>query len=89
MCLCIIKAVRLTIRIKTSEPDNRLARLAELVSRYCPVGTLGIIMTGPGQTDGVSIFIEHVIEELDLSRSLIRGRDADRQPHDAVHWAAD
>ena len=34
------KAVRLRVRIKTSEPDERLARLKELVSRYCPVDSL-------------------------------------------------
>ncbi|MFQ5611081.1 MAG: OsmC family protein [Anaerolineae bacterium] len=34
------RAVRLTIRIKTDEPDKRLERLAELVSRYCPVDSL-------------------------------------------------
>ena len=33
-------AVRLTIRIKTDEPDKRLNRLAELVDRYCPVDSL-------------------------------------------------
>lgn len=31
------KAVRLTIRIKTNESEKRLERLADLVSRYCPV----------------------------------------------------
>ena len=30
-------AVRVTIRIKTDEDDKRIARLADLVSRYCPV----------------------------------------------------
>ena len=34
------KAVRLRIRIKTDESDKRLQRLAELVSRYCPVDSL-------------------------------------------------
>ena len=34
------KAVRLTIRIKTEESDKRLARLADLVARYCPVDSL-------------------------------------------------
>jgi len=33
-------AVRLTIKIKTDEPDKRLKRLAELVDRYCPVDSL-------------------------------------------------
>lgn len=34
------KAVRLTVRIKTGESDDRLRRLAELVGRYCPVDSL-------------------------------------------------
>ncbi|MCP4543126.1 MAG: MFS transporter [Chloroflexi bacterium] len=35
------------------------------------VGTLGTVMTSPGQTDSVSIFIEHLIENLQISRSLV------------------
>ena len=34
------KAVRLTIRIKTEATDKKLNRLADLVSRYCPVDSL-------------------------------------------------
>lgn len=34
------KAVRLVIRIKTSESEQRLRRLADLVARYCPVDSL-------------------------------------------------
>ncbi len=34
------KAVRLTIHLKTKEPDKKLQRLADLVSRYCPVDSL-------------------------------------------------
>ncbi len=34
------KAVRLKIRIRTAEPDQRLQRLMDLVSRYCPVDSL-------------------------------------------------
>lgn len=34
------KAVRLRVRIKTGETDDRLARLEELVGRYCPVDSL-------------------------------------------------
>lgn len=34
------KAVRLTVRITTGEPDKKLARLIELVARYCPVDSL-------------------------------------------------
>jgi uncharacterized OsmC-like protein len=33
-------AVRLHIRIKTEESDEKLARLQDLVSRYCPVDSL-------------------------------------------------
>jgi len=34
------KAVRLRVRIKTGESDDRLARLEDLVGRYCPVDSL-------------------------------------------------
>ena len=34
------KAVRLRVRIRTGETDDRLARLEELVGRYCPVDSL-------------------------------------------------
>ena len=34
------RAVRLTIRIKTAEDDEKLARLIDLVARYCPVDSL-------------------------------------------------
>ena len=34
-------------------------------------GTLGLILTSPGQTYGVSPFVEHFIEDLGISRSLI------------------
>lgn len=32
--------VRLTIKIKTDESDQRLERLKELVAKYCPVDSL-------------------------------------------------
>lgn len=35
------------------------------------VGTFGTIMTSPGQTYAVSIFIEHFIKDLDTSRSVV------------------
>jgi len=35
------------------------------------MGTLGMIMTAPGQTFAVSIFIEHFITDLGISRSLV------------------
>lgn len=34
-------------------------------------GTFGIIMTGPGQTFSVSIFIEYIIEDLGISRTMV------------------
>lgn len=34
-------------------------------------GTLGMIMTSPGQTYAVSVFIEHFIADLGISRSLV------------------
>lgn len=34
------KAVRLTVRIKTAESNERLSRLTDLVARYCPVDSL-------------------------------------------------
>jgi len=35
------------------------------------VATLGLIMTSPGQTYAVSIFIEHFITDLSISRSMV------------------
>jgi uncharacterized OsmC-like protein len=34
------QAVRLTVRIRTDEPDKRLEKLQDLVGRYCPVESL-------------------------------------------------
>ncbi len=34
-------------------------------------GSLGLVMTSPGQTYSISLFIEHFIRDLDLSRSLV------------------
>ena len=34
-------------------------------------GTVGSVFTSPGQTAAVSVFIEHLIRDLDLSRSLV------------------
>ena len=33
-------AVRLHIKVKTTEPDDRVARLIELAEKYCPVQSL-------------------------------------------------
>ncbi len=37
------------------------------------VGALGIFISSPGQTFSVSIFVDHIITDLDLSRSTISG----------------
>lgn len=34
------RRVRLTVRVRTAEPEERLRRLADLVARYCPVDSL-------------------------------------------------
>src|SRR6266571_5001652 len=34
------RRVRLSVRIRTGESDKRIARLADLVARYCPVDSL-------------------------------------------------
>jgi uncharacterized OsmC-like protein len=34
------RAIRMLVRIRTDEPNERLERLAALVSRYCPVDSL-------------------------------------------------
>lgn len=34
------RAVRLHVRIRSDEPDEKLDRLAQLVARYCPVDSL-------------------------------------------------
>lgn len=35
------------------------------------IGTIGLVMTSPGQTYAVSIYIEHFIADLGISRSLV------------------
>jgi len=47
LCACtnvstarMAEKLRLTVRIRTDEPDARLDRLADLVGRYCPVDSL-------------------------------------------------
>ena len=34
------RRVRLLVRVRTEESDERLARLADLMARYCPVDSL-------------------------------------------------
>ena len=64
---------------KSSSKAKRAGRQSNFVTRW-PVfygwivmiaGTIGFIMTSPGQTQVVSIFIESIIEDLGMSRSLV------------------
>ena len=55
---------------------SRIDRLVSGSSTYygwviVVVGTFGVAMTGPGQTYIVSMFIEHFIRDLGLSRSVV------------------
>ncbi|NEO26103.1 MAG: MFS transporter, partial [Kamptonema sp. SIO4C4] len=36
-------------------------------------GTVGMLMTTPGQTVGVSVFLDPIINDLGLSRSVVSG----------------
>jgi hypothetical protein len=59
-----------------SLPATKVSRLVQKTPFFygwvvLAVGTLGIIMTSPGQTYAVSISIEHFIADLGLSRSLV------------------
>jgi MFS family permease len=65
--------------LKTLSKKRRVARGSDLANRspvfygwiIMLVGTLGMVMTSPGQTDSVSIFIERFIGDLQVSRSLV------------------
>ncbi|WP_089936636.1 MFS transporter [Candidatus Entotheonella palauensis] len=59
--------------------DHHAARRSRII-RHMPffygwviliAGTLGLVMTSPGQTYSISIFIEHFIDDLGLSRSYV------------------
>ena len=54
-------------------PEARLVRGVPFYYGWVvlAVGALGMIMTSPGQTYTVSIFIEHFISDLGVSRSLV------------------
>jgi uncharacterized OsmC-like protein len=57
------RAVALKIRIKTAEPLRRLERLADLVSRYCPVDSL----------------VQAAVPEYRVTWERIEGDDLDQQ----------
>jgi MFS family permease len=65
--------------LKVTTPPYNVVQSSRLVNKS-PVfygwiigliGTLGLILTSPGQTYAVSIFIEHFITDLNLSRSWV------------------
>lgn len=61
---------------QTSDDGTRRSRMVSGAPVFygwivLAVGTLGVIMTSPGQTYAVSIFIEHFIQDLGLSRSVV------------------
>jgi MFS family permease len=66
---------------KTIQPSDRIhaAQRSRVIERspifygwiIAAVGTLGMIMTSPGQTYSVSIFLEYFIADLGISRSVV------------------
>ena len=62
-----------------SQPQAPALRTSRLVNQspiyygwvILAMGTLGMIMTSPGQTYAVSIFIEHFITDLGISRGMV------------------
>ena len=56
-----------------SQPDDPLIRRVPVFYGWVilGVGLGGMVMTSPGQTYAVSIFIEPIIEDLSISRSLV------------------
>jgi len=60
----------------TETPDETVRSLVHRVPFFygwvvLGVGLLGMVMTSPGQTYAVSIFIEHIIDDLSISRSWV------------------
>ena len=64
------------MNLKTTPPKNSQKNFVTGFPFYygwivMAAGTLGMIMTSPGQTYTESIFIEFIIKDLNISRSLI------------------
>lgn len=65
--------------LKTNIHDPGVVRFSRMVNGspifygwiIMLVGTFGMIMTSPGQTYVVSVFLEHIIADLGISRSLV------------------
>lgn len=60
-------------RSMPSGPSSRMVNLSPIFYGWivAAAGALGLIMTSPGQTYAVSIFIEHFIADLGISRSVV------------------
>ncbi len=64
-------------RIETEH--SKVARESRLVSAapiyygwiILAIGTVGVILTSPGQTYAISVFIDHFISDLSISRSMV------------------
>ncbi|WP_150238056.1 MFS transporter [Nocardiopsis quinghaiensis] len=52
-------------------PTGSLARAAPSPARVVVASALVLALSGPGQTAGVSVFVDHVIADLDISRSAV------------------
>lgn len=62
--------------MKISPPTIRISRLISATPIYYGwvmliVGAVGMILSSPGQTYAVSVFIDHIIDDLGLSRSVV------------------
>jgi len=62
--------------MNVTSPDIRSSRLINAIPIYygwviAIVGAVGLVLTSPGQTYAVSVFIDHIIEDLGLSRSVV------------------
>ncbi len=61
----------------SQKPSPNLSRLARLPVFYgwviLGVCALGMFTSGPGQTFGISIFVDPLINDLGLSRSMVSG----------------
>lgn len=59
-----------------ASPNIRSSRLISAIPIYygwviVVVGAIGLVLTSPGQTYAVSVFIDHIINDLGLSRSVV------------------
>ena len=67
----------LDVKSADSPPSLRPSWILRLPFHYgwviLPMGMLGVFASGPGQTFTISIFVDHIIGDLGLSRTLVSG----------------